>query len=133
MDADEYQRLSLIPASKTNLEDLLAFLGLQTPEALDVSQYQLADDRAALIMAALGLGGEAGEILDPIKKAIFHKHKTLDKDKLLDEYGDILWYVARGLSAAGLTMNDCMVHNVKKLDKRYASGFSHEASINRVA
>jgi NTP pyrophosphatase (non-canonical NTP hydrolase) len=133
MDGNEYQRLSLLPASKTNLEDLLHYLGLQAPEGISTDAFQQADDRAALIMAALGLGGETGEILDPIKKAIFHKHKTLDSAKLIDEYGDILWYVARGLSAAGLTMNDCMVHNVKKLDKRYASGFSHEASINRVA
>jgi NTP pyrophosphatase (non-canonical NTP hydrolase) len=44
--------------------------------------------------AALGLIGEAGEIADLIKKHRHHGH-PLDRDKVIDECGDLLWYVAQ--------------------------------------
>lgn len=45
-------------------------------------------DLAAL---ALGVAGEAGEVCDLIKKHVGHGH-PLDRDKLVKELGDVLWY-----------------------------------------
>ena len=125
MTGNEYQQLALVPASKTNFDDLEAFI--YAPE-------EVYDNQAAIIMATLGLTGEAGEVADLIKKAVFHKHgdMTALTAKIVAELGDVLWYVARLASAFGLNLEDIMQGNLDKLNARYEGGFSHAASINRV-
>lgn len=58
-----------------------------------------------LTVAALGLVGETGELAEVIKKAIGHGHR-LDVDKIQDESGDALWYVAEIASALLLDLGD---------------------------
>lgn len=48
-----------------------------------------------LTNAALGLNGEAGEFADLVKKHLFQGH-CLDREKLIKELGDCLWYVSLG-------------------------------------
>lgn len=79
---------------------------------------------------ALGLAGEAGEAADLIKKHVFHAH-GLDKDKLVKELGDVLWYIANVAETLGVQLEDVMQKNVTKLLKRYPDGFSTEASLER--
>ena len=78
----------------------------------------------------MGLCGEAGECIDVVKKYLYQGHK-LDKLKLKDELGDVLWYVAITCQALGITLDDVMEHNVKKLLLRYPDGFEAERSIHR--
>ena len=78
----------------------------------------------------MGLCGEAGECIDVVKKYLYQGHK-LDKLKLKDELGDVLWYVAITCQALGITLDDVMEHNVKKLLLRYPEGFEAERSIHR--
>jgi hypothetical protein len=47
----------------------------------------------ALSLCGLGIGGEAGEISDLIKKTFFHGHPFVPM-KFVEEGGDLLWYVA---------------------------------------
>jgi NTP pyrophosphatase (non-canonical NTP hydrolase) len=47
----------------------------------------------ALSVSALGLVGETGEIADLIKKYFYHG-KSFDRAKLLEECGDVAWYMA---------------------------------------
>lgn len=42
---------------------------------------------------AMGLSGETGEVVDLLKKVVGHGH-DLDKDKLIKELGDVMWYLA---------------------------------------
>lgn len=77
-----------------------------------------------------GLNGEAGECIDVLKKYEFQGH-ILDKAKLLDELGDVLWYVAELATGLDKTLEDVARHNVEKLRKRYPDGFEAERSINR--
>lgn len=84
-----------------------------------------------LTNAALGLSGEAGEVADQIKKALFHGH-ALDEEELAYELGDILWYVAQAANALGYGLDEIARMNIEKLRRRYPEGFSSEASINRV-
>jgi NTP pyrophosphatase (non-canonical NTP hydrolase) len=84
-----------------------------------------------MINAALGLSGEAGELIEQIKKHLFHGH-NLDHAKFLNELGDVLWYLTILASSIGHTLNDVMVMNVNKLSKRYPEGFSSDSSILRV-
>ena len=129
----DYQAQALATSSSSSLLDLTSFLGLQMPfERMTNEDLEHAENRASMIMAALGLAGEAGEVADLMKKAVFHKHKY-NPDKLHEELGDVQWYVARFASAAKFNLNDIMKKNIEKLQARYKGGFSHEASINRVA
>lgn len=87
-------------------------------------------DTANLALVALGIGGEGGEVIDLIKKHLFHGH-PLDREKLQDELGDILWYIAIGCTVLDITLSDVMQSNIRKLEARYPEGFSQEASLKR--
>jgi NTP pyrophosphatase (non-canonical NTP hydrolase) len=82
------------------------------------------------IIAALGLAGEAGEFANMIKKLTAHGHR-IPIEKLAEELGDVLWYVAEAASACNLSLNEIAVMNIKKLKNRYPDGFSEERSRNR--
>lgn len=61
----------------------------------------------ALRYLGLGLVGESGEIADKVKKIIRDNDSNLDdeqKDALLKEAGDVLWYVARLVDHLGTTI-----------------------------
>lgn len=81
--------------------------------------------------AAYGLNGEAGEVIDLLKKHEFQGH-GLDKEKLKEEVGDVLWYVAQACEALDITLDDLMTANISKLEKRYPNHyFESSRSINR--
>ncbi len=90
----------------------------------DIKQAQ------ALVEAAMGAAGEAGEFVNQVKKVIFHQHDA-DPEELAKELGDILWYVARGADALGIPLEEIARRNIRKLWERYPDGFSAQASINR--
>ncbi|MEK5139089.1 nucleoside triphosphate pyrophosphohydrolase family protein [Priestia sp. FSL W8-0001] len=79
----------------------------------------------------LGAAGECGELIDMIKKHVFHGHE-LDKDSYLKECGDLLWYLSMLAQLGGFTLEEVATANISKLSKRYKNGFSKEASIKRV-
>ena len=83
-----------------------------------------------LVIAALGLAGEAGEFANMVKKRSAHGH-DIPFEKLAEELGDVLWYVAEAASACGLDLEKIAQDNVEKLRRRYPEGFSQERSINR--
>lgn len=83
-----------------------------------------------LTMPALGLCGEAGEYADEIKK-IVHHDKPISVERLVNELGDVLWYVAAAAESIGVTLDEVAQRNVEKLAKRYPEGYSHEASAKR--
>ena len=76
--------------------------------------------RQRLMLAGLGLAGEAGEVCDEAKKVAFHG-KDMDQDALIKELGDVLWYFALMLHTHGLTLDNIMETNVHKLCDRYSS------------
>ena len=79
---------------------------------------------------AMGLAGESGEVVDLIKKHVINGHE-LDRDKLLEECGDALFYMVEILATAGFTIEDALAHSLTKLSARYPQGYSDEASIKR--
>lgn len=92
---------------------------------------EYTDWEIMLVWNALGLAGEAGEVADLIKKTVFHRH-DLDRDALIKELGDVLWYVAALCTKLGIPMSEVMERNVAKLKARYPTGWDNERSINRV-
>ena len=79
-------------------------------------------DFGGLINGCLGLAGESGEILDMIKKWVFHENE-LDKKHLKKEIGDVMWYVAMICESVGFDLDDVMQTNVDKLKARYPEVF----------
>ena len=88
------------------------------------------DGQRRLVIAALGLAGEAGEFANMVKKLTAHGH-DITPEILADELGDVMWYVAEAATAIGIHLGDIANTNVDKLRKRYPEGFSEERSINR--
>ena len=85
-----------------------------------------------LLNGLLGLAGESGECCDLVKKNLYQDHREI-ATKLLDELGDVLWYVAETASAIGITMEEIARHNLRKLYARYPEGFDPEKSLHREA
>ena len=81
--------------------------------------------------AAIGIAGEAGEILDTIKKHWVYG-APLDHENILEECGDILFYVQALLEHTGLTMEQAIDHNIEKLNKRYPDGYADERALDRL-
>jgi len=75
---------------------------------------------------ATGVCTEAGELLGAAKKAVIYR-KPLDRANVIEELGDIEFYlegVRRGLN---ISRKECLDHNIEKLLKRYHSGKFNEA------
>jgi NTP pyrophosphatase (non-canonical NTP hydrolase) len=88
--------------------------------------------RVDLLHAALGLAGEAGEVVEHVKKAMYYG-KPLDEAKLKEEAGDLLWYIAAPLCRAlGCTLDELASANVAKLRKRYPEKYTDLDAIARV-
>lgn len=84
----------------------------------------------ALSNYGLGLAGESGEVVDHIKKHVFHGHE-LNLGEVRNELGDVLHYATGLATMCGLSLEDVASYNIRKLNKRYPIGFSKEDSINR--
>lgn len=80
---------------------------------------------------AMGLGGEAGELIDLLKKVLHHGH-DFERHKFVGEVGDVLHYLSGLCTMYDISLEECATMNLHKLGKRYANGFSKEASIARV-
>ena len=84
-----------------------------------------------LTTAGVGLAAESGEFLEIVKKMVFQGKPWTDdnRDHLIIELGDVMWYVAQACMALEVSFDDVIRGNVKKLEKRYPGGsFSVEKS-----
>lgn len=106
MEINEYQRLAMTTLNK------------------DIPEDQI------IINACLGLSGEVGEVNDLLKKHLFQGHE-LDKEKLINELGDVAWYLAEAATALKIDLEEVLLGNIDKLKKRYPQGFDTKNSINR--
>lgn len=97
---------------------------LAISSARDDTSLDTESGRFALY--ALGLAGEAGEIVDEVKKLLFHG-KELSSDTMLKEAGDVLWYLDRLLMMFDAELGDAMQANVDKLRARYPNGWDAAA------
>lgn len=90
---------------------------------IDGPDATYTDHEIMLVWNALGLAGEAGEVADTIKKAVFHQH-GINRDELIKELGDVLWYVAALCSKLDVPLSEVMERNIEKLKRRYPDGYS---------
>jgi|SRR5579883_226372 len=90
----------------------------------------LTEQKELLTLTALGIAGESGEVVDIIKKKLYHAHE-LDVLALGKEIGDLLWYIVLLCDVVGLTLDEVIQMNVEKLRKRYPCGFDEQKSLFR--
>ena len=88
------------------------------------------DEKEILVNGVMGLCSEAGEAINIVKKHLHQGHE-LDREKLLDELGDIAWYLAETALVLNSDLDEVLERNIRKLKKRYPEGFSVGNSINR--
>jgi NTP pyrophosphatase (non-canonical NTP hydrolase) len=100
----------------------------------EIPLYDTVEDRmqllGRLLHAQLGITTEAGELADAIKKHVIY-NQSLDEGNILEECGDLLWYISIALSSCGFTMEQCMTENIAKLKKRYPEKFTEQLAKER--
>ena len=84
-----------------------------------------------LMHMAAGISGEAGEVLDIVKKN-FAYGKPLDQAHLIEELGDIVFYINGLLWMIDTSWDEVLTTNIRKLEARYPSGtFNADHAIHR--
>lgn len=105
---------------------------VQYRKAIERTMNHSLSEKEKLAMLDMGIAGEAGEIVDTLKKVIFHGHE-LDRDELIKELGDLEWYLQHLKKHYNISDEVVFISNIMKLNKRYPNGFSKKDSINRKA
>lgn len=83
---------------------------------------------------AMGVAGEAGEVIEKWKKIVAYKDGIIsseDKAELAKELGDVVWYIAVLAHSLGLSLDEIMQANLKKLADRKQRGVQKGAGDNR--
>ena len=87
-----------------------------------------------LLYPTLGLGGEAGEVAEKVKKMIRDDAGELSEERreaIAKEIGDVLWYVAQLATEARLDLDGIAAANLEKLLSRQARGVLQGSGDNR--
>jgi NTP pyrophosphatase (non-canonical NTP hydrolase) len=95
-----------------------------------VKSMKVFPEKFAVIYPALGMIGEAGEVSEKVKKWL-RGDKQLDKEDLVKEIGDVLWYCAALADDLGYTLEDVAKMNVEKLSSRRDRGVVKGSGDNR--
>lgn len=109
--------------NKTYLEESAKTLN-QNPEAIK----ERVDPN--ILHAVIGITTESAELVDAVKKQLFYG-KELDRVNVIEEVGDVLFYVAILCRELNFTFEEAMDINIKKLKARYGDKFTEEAALNR--
>lgn len=83
----------------------------------DIVDQMTAGDAHTLHMA-VGISGESGELLDAVKKAVMYR-KQIDMENIIEELGDIEFYMEGLRQGLGITREETIEANIEKLGKRY--------------
>ena len=84
--------------------------------------------RAGVLYTSLGLANESGEVLGKIKKVIrdydgsFKEGIREKRDDIVDELGDVLWYLAMMAQEIGSSLDEVAERNNSKLLDRFERG-----------
>lgn len=82
---------------------------------------ELTPEKIDLLHMAVGISGEAGEIIDAVKKHVVYD-RPLDRGNLIEELGDIEFYLQGMRARLGVSREEILDHNMTKLAKRYPTG-----------
>jgi NTP pyrophosphatase (non-canonical NTP hydrolase) len=102
---------------------------VKSPEEI---RNKLTLGRVNLLHMILGISGEAGELLDQIKKHTIY-NKPLDRENVVEELGDLEFYMEGLRQELEITREETISHNIEKLSVRYGQlQYRDEDAIARV-
>ena len=87
--------------------------------------YYPETSRMGFLYPALGLAGEAGEVLENIKRIIRDDEGEVKEERRVlieKELGDVLWYLAQLATEFYLNLDDVAKNNLIKLQSRLKRG-----------
>ena len=113
-------KLPAVKSEDTNFNDYQAF----------VKSMKVYPNAHKIVYPTLGLIGEAGEISEKVKKWL-RGDKELDREALLKELGDPLWYLAALADDLGYTLQEVVDANIEKLSSRKDRGVIKGSGDNR--
>ena len=79
---------------------------------------EMTGPNAHLLHMAVGVSGEAGELIDAVKKAVIYQ-KPLDRVNVIEELGDLEFYMEGLRQGLDITREETLEANIAKLGKRY--------------
>lgn len=99
---------------------------------MDFNAYQnfasitrIYPENMKIVYPCLGLSGEVGEVCEKVKK-IYRDNNGIfseqDKEQILREMGDVLWYLSALASDLGYNLNDIAFNNTQKILERKNTG-----------
>lgn len=106
-------------------EEYAKFVGGLVKDGEEI-RAALTPDECHLWHMATGVAGEAGELLDAIKKHVVYR-RSLDMHNVVEELGDIEFFLQGIRSHLGVTREEVVAQNVEKLSKRYHLGVYSDA------
>ncbi len=108
MDITDYQKAALRTDYKT------------------YDDYHTGEVSPRLDYATTGLVTESAKVLDLIKKSKKHI-APLDRDRVIEELGDLLWYFNVTVDELGIDFETIMKANLNKIERKYprAAGDHH--------
>lgn len=111
----------------SHVEGVEANVALDWPAHVARLFVKPTDSVGRMVHAAMGAASEAGELISPVK-AHWIYGRDLDKDNILEEAGDALFYIQALLAELGWSIDDAMLYNVQKLARRYPAGYTDTAA-----
>jgi len=98
------------------------------------STHDYGDISSELMAQVLGLIGESSEVAEKFKKIIRDKSGVLtdeDRQEIVKELGDILWYVNSVATLMGSNLEEVASKNLEKVLSRKERGQIHGSGDNR--
>lgn len=99
-------------------------------EAHAVHEADFSIRESRTLHGVLGLVTESAELADALKKRLAYD-KPLDRTNIVEELGDIEWYMQVIRDANGISREEVIEANVRKLESRYPGGWTQERAIER--
>lgn len=90
----------------------------------------MSSSKAMLAHMAMGISGEAGELMDAIKKHVVYD-RPLDEANVLEELGDLEFYMEGLRLHLGVSRKRILQMNMEKLNKRYSGAYSDQEAAQR--
>ena len=92
---------------------------------MQLNDYQIQANETAIYPEGLnypilGLAGEAGEVANKVKKML--RDNDFDRDAIVAEVGDVLWYIAALSRDLNVSLQDIALGNIEKLYGRKERG-----------
>jgi NTP pyrophosphatase (non-canonical NTP hydrolase) len=125
-----HQSVALDLAKKQTIYNKHQGLYAMAEDAHRLKDFKPTPSQCELLHAAIGVAGEAGELLDAVRKHVFDG-QPLDGDNIIEELGDLCFYLEAAMQAIKMKRADIEELNMAKLFERYKDGYSDQQAQER--